>query len=121
MSPNESGQSVDTNPKGNDLEVLHTEKAVDMPHAGADYSGAHGKTDPLEIRLVRKVDLIMLPTLWLMYWFNYLDRNAITVAVLDGIDTDLGLSSTQYQTCISILFVGYILGQVPASEYHTRA
>lgn len=53
------------------------------------------------------------------YLFNYLDRNAITVARLDGLEAELNLSSTQYQTCVSILFVGYILGQIPSSEYLT--
>jgi hypothetical protein len=48
-----------------------------------------------------------------MYWLNYLDRNAIALAKIDDIDVHLGLSSTQYQTCVSILFVGYILGVCP--------
>lgn len=52
----------------------------------------------------------------IMYWFNYLDRNAIAVARLDGLEEELGLSSTQYVTSVSILFVGYILGQIPSSK-----
>ena len=55
-----------------------------------------------------------------MYWLNYLDRNAIALAKIDEIDVDLNLSSTQYQTCVSILFVGYILGQVPSNMLLTR-
>jgi hypothetical protein len=43
---------------------------------------------------------------------GYLDRNAITLARLNGFQKDLGLTSSQYSTAISILFVGYILGQV---------
>lgn len=86
-----------------------------------DYAGAARKTNPAEIKLVRKLDFIILPTLWLMYWLNFLDRNAITVARLDGLEKELKLTSGQYQTCISILFVGYILGQVPASTYYGRA
>lgn len=35
-----------------------------------------------------------------------IDRNAIANARLDGIEEDLGLVGTQYNTCISILFVG---------------
>ena len=50
--------------------------------------------------------------LWSMYWLNYLDRNAIALARLDGLEKDLNLSSTEYQTCVSILFVGYLLGQI---------
>lgn len=47
-----------------------------------DYSGAHEKTDPAEIKLVRKLDKWIMPTLWSMYWLNYLDRNAIVSAIL---------------------------------------
>ena len=75
------------------------------------------KTNPVEISLVRKLDWIMLPMLWIMYWFNYLDRNAIAVARLDGLEDELGLSSTEYVTSVSILFVGYILGQIPSSKF----
>lgn len=32
--------------------------------ARADYSGAHEKTDPEEIKLVRKLDMFIMPTLW---------------------------------------------------------
>lgn len=82
----------------------------------APVSGRRKKTDPVEISLVRKLDYIMLPMLWVMYFFNYLDRNAIAVARLDGLEKELNLSSTQYVTSVSILFVGYILGQIPSSE-----
>ncbi|RSL51536.1 hypothetical protein CEP54_011368 [Fusarium duplospermum] len=78
------------------------------------------KTSPAEIKLVRKLDWVILPTLWIMYWFNYLDRNAITVARLDGLEEELNLTSTQYQTSVAILFVGYILGQVPSNMLITR-
>jgi hypothetical protein len=37
---------------------------------------------------------------------NYLDRNAIAQARLNDLEEDLGLVGDQYNTCISILFVG---------------
>jgi len=40
----------------------------------ADYSGASKKTDPEEIRLVRKLDVHILPILWAMYYLNWIDR-----------------------------------------------
>lgn len=55
-----------------------------------------------------------------MYWLNYLDRNVITLARLDGLEDDLGLIGTQYNTAVSILFVGYILGQIPSNMILTR-
>lgn len=85
-----------------------------------DYSGAYEKTDPREIALVKKLDRWIMPMLWSMYWLNYLDRNAIALARLNDLEEDLNLSSTQYQTCVSILFVGYLLGQIPSNMFLTR-
>ncbi|CAD0055873.1 unnamed protein product [Aureobasidium pullulans] len=73
-----------------------------------DYSGAVSKSDPKEIALVRKLDFRIMPTLWAMYFLNYLDRNTIAQARLDNLESDLGLEGNQYNTCISILFVGYV-------------
>ena len=41
-----------------------------------------------------------------MYFFNFLDRNAMINGKLDGLATDLNLQGTEYNTCVSILFVG---------------
>lgn len=46
---------------------------------------------------------------------NYLDRNNIASARLAGLETDLHLKGTQYQLAVSILFVGYILMQIPSN------
>ncbi|KAK1483667.1 major facilitator superfamily transporter [Colletotrichum tamarilloi] len=106
-------------------QVLHQEHSHVLddekrPAVAVDYSGAAAKTDPTEIKLVRKLDLWVMPTLWLMYWLNYLDRNAIALARLNGLEKQLGLSSVEYSTSVSILFVGYILGQIPSNMILTR-
>lgn len=61
--------------------------------------------------LVRKIDFRLMPMLVLMYILNYLDRNNIASARLAGLETDLNLTSSQYETSVSILFVGYLLMQ----------
>lgn len=33
--------------------------------------------------------------IWAMYWLNYLDRNAITLARLDDMEADLGITETR--------------------------
>lgn len=98
------------------IESFHKESQTEEVKPQLDYAGSHAKFDPAEIKLVRKLDLYILPILWLMYWLNFLDRNAITVARLDGLEKELKITGVQYQTCISILFAGYILGQIPASK-----
>ena len=42
-----------------------------------------------------------------MYFLNFLDRNAMVNAKLDGLVEDLNLKGSEYNTCVSILFVGY--------------
>jgi hypothetical protein len=54
-----------------------------------------------------KMDLLIMPSLVVMYIMNYLDRQNIAAAKLANITVDLALSPVQYQTCVSILFVGY--------------
>ncbi|KAL6702556.1 hypothetical protein ACN47E_001553 [Coniothyrium glycines] len=68
----------------------------------------------VEKTLKRKLD-IRCSLFVLIYVMNYLDRNNIASARLGGLEEDLGLSGTQYATCLSILYVGYILMQVPSN------
>lgn len=56
--------------QNNTLEV--TEEILKGKAIATDYSGAHEKVDPREIALVRKLDIWIMPILWLMYWLNYL-------------------------------------------------
>ncbi|RAK79349.1 MFS general substrate transporter [Aspergillus fijiensis CBS 313.89] len=69
----------------------------------------------LEKKLVRKVDIRLLIMIVVMYILNYLDRNNIAAAKLAGLETDLNLKGDQYQISVSILFIGYLLMQVPSN------
>ena len=64
-----------------------------------------------EKKLVRKIDLRLMPMVILMYIMNYLDRNNIASARLLGIEDEFHPTTTEWNTAISILFVGYILMQ----------
>ncbi|KAI8225857.1 putative transcriptional regulatory protein [Colletotrichum sp. SAR 10_86] len=66
-------------------------------------------------RATLKMDIIIMPTLMITFILNFLDRNNIAAAKLAGITEDLHLSETQYQTCVSVLFVGYIIMQIPSN------
>ncbi|OAA54604.1 Major facilitator superfamily domain, general substrate transporter [Niveomyces insectorum RCEF 264] len=56
-----------------------------------------------------------MPAMIVMYFLNYLDRQNIASAKLANITGDLHLTDVQYQTCISLLFIGYILMQIPSN------
>ncbi|KAE8367307.1 major facilitator superfamily domain-containing protein [Aspergillus caelatus] len=56
----------------------------------------------------------------IIYIMNYLDRNNMAAARLKGLQDDLKLDNSQYATCLSILYVGYILMQVPSNIFINR-
>ena len=63
------------------VEMSGAEKPGVLIDPEADYSGAVKKTDPAEIRLVRKLDFRIMPTLWAMYFLNYVS-SIVTVGRL---------------------------------------
>ncbi|KAL3486054.1 major facilitator superfamily domain-containing protein [Aspergillus germanicus] len=69
----------------------------------------------IEKKLRRRIDSIIMPLVILVYLMNYIDRNNYAAAKLQGLEADLNLNDQQYQTGLSILFVGYILMQVPSN------
>lgn len=73
--------------------------------------------DALELKLKRKIDLRLMPAIIVMYILNYIDRNNIAAARLAGLERDLHLSSVEFQTAVSILFVGYLLMQIPSNLF----
>lgn len=73
----------------------------------------------VEKSMKRKLDL-RCSLFVLIYIMNYLDRNNIAAARLRGLETDLGLKGAEYATCLSILYVGYILMQVPSNMFINR-
>ncbi|KAH7156092.1 major facilitator superfamily domain-containing protein [Dactylonectria macrodidyma] len=95
--------------------------STDSPRA----QGTHlGGMDPahrarVEKSMKRKLDS-RCALFVLIYIMNYLDRNNIAAARLKGLQDDLKLNDTQYATCLSILYVGYILMQVPSNMFINR-
>ncbi|RFU29531.1 hypothetical protein B7463_g6805, partial [Scytalidium lignicola] len=73
-----------------------------------------------EKKLVHKIDLRLMPLLFLMIVLNYLDRNALANARVQGIEKSIGLKGNEFNTAISVLFAGYIALQIPSNMIITR-
>ncbi|KAJ9623793.1 hypothetical protein H2204_011085 [Knufia peltigerae] len=74
----------------------------------------------LSQKLVRKIDLFILPTIGILYILNYIDRQNLAAAKLQGITEDLNMTTEQFATSISILFVGYLPFQIPSNLLITK-
>lgn len=74
----------------------------------------------LNKKLVRKIDLLILPPIGILYILNYIDRQNLSAAKLQGITDDLNMTTEQFATAISILFVGYLPFQIPSNLIITK-
>ncbi|KAL1880646.1 hypothetical protein Daus18300_001257 [Diaporthe australafricana] len=74
----------------------------------------------LNKKLVRKIDLLILPPIGILYILNYIDRQNLSAAKLQGITEDLNMTTEQFATAISILFVGYLPFQIPSNLIITK-
>ncbi|KAF1994698.1 MFS general substrate transporter [Amniculicola lignicola CBS 123094] len=90
---------------------------VDIAPGAMHLDPEHRKV--VEKSLKRKLDA-RCSLFVLIYIMNYLDRNNIAAARLKGLQDDLGITNTQYSACLSILYVGYILMQVPSNMLINR-
>lgn len=73
-----------------------------------------------EKRLVKNIDIRLLPLIVTIYIFNYLDRNSITQARLYGLQEDTHVTGVTYNTAISIFSAGYIAMQLPSTLLMTK-
>ncbi|KAJ5851775.1 uncharacterized protein N7529_011160 [Penicillium soppii] len=74
----------------------------------------------LEKSLVRKLDSCLLPAVIILFLMNILDRNNIANAKIAGLPDTLGISNAQYNTCLMIFYVGYIITQIPSNLIITK-
>ncbi|CAK7246175.1 MAG: hypothetical protein STHCBS139747_007798 [Sporothrix thermara] len=74
----------------------------------------------LSVKMTRKVDLVIMPIMGILYILNYVDRSALAAAKVYGLMDDLGMTTQQFATAISILFVGYLPFQIPSNLVMTR-
>ncbi|KAH8892345.1 high-affinity nicotinic acid transporter [Thozetella sp. PMI_491] len=97
---------------------LHGEKATALNDDGLppdvaalfkEFSGAKYR------KLMRKMDLHLIPIIAVLYLFAYLDRGNIGNARLAGLESDLGMEGDQYNVALTIFFVSYVIFEVPAN------
>jgi MFS transporter, ACS family, tartrate transporter len=67
-----------------------------------------------DTRVLRKVRRTILPIVFLLYTFNYMDRASISYAQLT-MSSELGIDIATYGAVAAIFFVAYVLLEVPSN------
>ncbi|KAI9676987.1 MAG: hypothetical protein M1817_006826 [Caeruleum heppii] len=91
-----------------------TEKATadhDAEWAGANPDFSHIN----EKKVLRKMDLRLIPMLALLYLLSFLDRGNIGNAKIEGLVQDLNMTEPQYNWTLTVFFFTYCLFEVPSN------
>ncbi|KAH8195450.1 hypothetical protein TruAng_010375 [Truncatella angustata] len=98
------------------METATPPEVADVKLEDQERNDAAGPTFGVdEKKLVAKLDRHLIPMVMLLYTFSFLDRVNIGNARLYNLSEDLGLVGNQYQIAVSILFVTYLLFEVPSN------
>lgn len=76
--------------------------------------------DATERRLLMKIDAHILPIMCVVYGLNYLDKTTLSYASIMGLETDLGLTKSNYQWLGSIFYFGYLGFEYPTNRLLQR-
>lgn len=68
-----------------------------------------------ERALIRKLDRHIIPTVMMAYLLCFLDRTNIGNARIFGMEKELNMSGNMYQIAVAVLFIPYILIEVPSN------
>lgn len=72
--------------------------------------------DPvLNQRVKRKCDRHIMPWLFLIWLWAFIDRSNIGNARIDGLTEDLGMHGTQFNVALVVFYIPYILVDVPSN------
>ncbi|KAF2177429.1 putative MFS transporter [Zopfia rhizophila CBS 207.26] len=66
-------------------------------------------------RIIHKIDIRLVPMLAVLYLISHIDRANIGNAKIEGLVEDLGLNGVEYNICLSVFFVPYVLLEVPSN------
>ncbi|KAF2093482.1 MFS general substrate transporter [Rhizodiscina lignyota] len=90
-------------------ELVTVDNGIDEHHVHIDLPEAEQK------RILRKVDLRLVPLLTFLYLISFVDRSNIGNAKIAGLTEDLHMVGLEYNTAVTLFFICYTLLEVPSN------
>lgn len=87
---------------------------LQIPMLKFDFQGFNYTPEETK-RLLKKIDLRLLPLLTVLYVLSFMDRSNIGNARVAGMNADLGLTGPQYNIALTVFFFPYGLFEVPSN------
>ncbi|KAK8067299.1 MFS general substrate transporter [Apiospora hydei] len=75
---------------------------VELAHLSSD------EQHHLDRHLTKTLDMTLMPVVFILFLLNILDRNNIASAKISGLTTTLGITNSEYNTCLLMFYIGYL-------------
>ncbi|KDQ61513.1 hypothetical protein JAAARDRAFT_76589 [Jaapia argillacea MUCL 33604] len=98
----------------------HIEAGKEDRLTSATYNAEVDTSEVDERKLLRKLDLALIPWLSFLYLLSFLDRTSIGNAKLYGLEADLHITDQQYLIALTIFFFSYSIFEVPSNVFLKR-
>ncbi|KAJ9610560.1 hypothetical protein H2200_005337 [Cladophialophora chaetospira] len=112
-------ESLNLPPTGHKFQFSSKSKKQDGDVALALFANAEDLHIPVEPeeekKLIRKIDLLILPLIGVCYAFFYIDKTTLSYAAIFGIRDDLNLHGTQYSWLSSLFYFGFLAWAFPTN------
>ncbi|KAK6437707.1 hypothetical protein LTR95_006091 [Oleoguttula sp. CCFEE 5521] len=111
-------------PNDTHVEMAELGKDVLAKNEGGDvaikiFADIHDATEPIdpaaERRLVRKIDMMVIPFICMTYLITYIDKATLGYAAVFHLSEDLHLHGKQYSWLGSLFYFGYLVCEYPTS------
>ncbi|KAM5345139.1 hypothetical protein ACJ41O_011001 [Fusarium nematophilum] len=104
----------------NDLVAEMVENPISEAPAKESVHEDHPGSAAREQRLIRKIDLYVLPWLCITYALSLIDRSNIAAAKIIGMEIDLNLTGNRYNVALLVFFITYIITEIPSNAIIRR-
>jgi MFS family permease len=118
MEVNKAGSSELESAEAKEIQQSSSAPSVQAEKTGAIDGGESAGWDlSATKRLIRKIDVNLIPFLALLYLLSFLDRTNIGNARLDTLEKDLKMDSVRlmYNDALAIFFPFYVAAEIPSN------
>ncbi|KAK8845623.1 hypothetical protein IAR55_006339 [Kwoniella newhampshirensis] len=77
-------------------------------------------TDESNKKLLRRIDMYLMPLMCVSYCIQYIDKSALSYAAVFDLRKDLGLKGQQYSMLTSLFYIGYLVAEYPQAWLSQR-
>ncbi|KAL5358924.1 major facilitator superfamily domain-containing protein [Aspergillus floccosus] len=107
------GATMEMDEKQSQANLEHSISSSD--HEAHDAVAAPQITPEMEKKILRKMDIHLIPMLALLYLLAFLDRGNIGNAKIEGLLDDLHMSGHQYSMALTVFFFPYAAFELPSN------